>query len=637
MSTLDLSFIEAYRDRSIKWGYDGVGELVFYRTYSRKRDDGMAETWVDTLKRVIEGAQEIGAGYTQDEAERLFDHMFNFRALPGGRMLWQLGTDTVRHLGANSLLNCAYVDIQNIEDFCFLFDSLMLGCGVGFSTTNYDKFPPVKPNVSVEHIFAPDADFIVPDSREGWVKLLREVLTAFFVTGKSFTYSTLLVRPKGTPIKRFGGVASGPEPLIHGMQQIASLLQRRAGQHITSIDILDIANIIGSIVISGNVRRSAEIALGLADDAEFLRAKRWDLNNIPNWRALSNNTVICTDINELPDLFWEGYNGNGEPYGLYNPYAVRKYGRIGEELFDPATGINPCGEIPLESYEFCNLSELFLPNFDNRNQFFDAIYLLYKLQKAITQMPYQWDRSREVVHRNQRIGMSISGWMQCSPRQLEWIDKGYQYLRKLDATQPIVSIRLTTVKPSGTLSLLAGTTPGVHPAYAKYFVRRIAMEATSPLVDYAKSLGYSVEYRRNFDGSEDTNTVLVAIPCRAPSNAKVAKAVSAVDQLEMVKYAATTWADNAVSVTVYYRDDELSAIKQWLRDHYQESIKSVSFLRHSDHGFDQAPYEEIDETTYKAMWEEIKQRRTKNASATIAYQDATVFDNECAGGVCPIR
>lgn len=163
------------------------------------------------------------------------------------------------------------------------------------------------------------------------------------------------------------------------------------------------------------------------------------------------------------------------------------------------------------------------------------------------------------------------------------------------------------------------------------------MEAANPLVDYAKSLGYSVEYRRNFDGSEDTTTVLVAIPCRAPKNAKVARDVSAIEQLEMVKMAATLWADNAVSVTVYYRDDELPVIKQWLRDHYQEAIKSVSFLRHSDHGFDQAPYEEIDETTYKAMWEEIKQRRAANTDAEIAYQDATVFDNECAGDVCPIR
>jgi ribonucleotide reductase alpha subunit len=634
---LDLSFVEKYRTQPIAWGYDGLGELVFYRTYSRKRDDGMAETWVDTLKRVIEGAQEIGANYTQEEAERLFDHMFHFRALPGGRMLWQLGTDTVRYLGANSLLNCAFVDIRTIDDFCFLFDSLMLGCGVGFSTTNYNSFPTVKPNVTIEHIPAPDADFIVPDSREGWVKLLREVLFAFFYSGKSFTYSTILVRPKGTPIKRFGGVASGPEPLIYGMQQIAHLLQQRAGKKITSIDILDICNIIGSIVIAGNVRRSAEIALGFADDTDFLKAKRWDLGNIPNWRAFSNNTVICSDINELPDLFWEGYHGNGEPYGLYNPYAVQKYGRIGEEAFDPATGINPCGEIPLESYEFCNLSELFLPNFANRNQFFDALYLLYKLQKAVTQLPYTWERSQEVVHRNQRIGMSISGWMQCSPRRLEWIDKGYQYLRKLDATQPIASIRLTTVKPSGTLSLLAGTTPGVHPAYAPFFLRRIAMEATNPLVEYAKKQGYDIEYRRNFDGTDDPTTVLVTIPCRAPKNAKVARDVSAIEQLEMVKMAATLWADNAVSVTVYYRDDELPAIRQWLRDHYHEAIKSVSFLRHSEHGFDQAPYEEIDEVTYMTMWNEIKQRRVANTDAEIAYQDATVFDNECAGGVCPIR
>jgi len=165
---------------------------------------------------------------------------------------------------------------------------------------------------------ANDADFIVPDSREGWVRLLEKTLEAHFITGKGFSYSTVCIRGAGTTIKGFGGVSSGPEPLAKGIAQISEVLNSRAGKKVRPLDCLDVMNILGSIVVSGNVRRSAQIAIGDMDDLQFLNAKRWDLGNIPNWRAMSNNSVVCNDFNALPEQFWEGYNGNGEPYGLIN-------------------------------------------------------------------------------------------------------------------------------------------------------------------------------------------------------------------------------------------------------------------------------------------------------------------------------
>jgi hypothetical protein len=250
--------------------------------------------------------------------------------------------------------NCWSTKLCSIEDFCFMFDMLMLGGGVGYSVRREDVYelPKVKHNITITHILSKDADFIVPDSRSGWIELLRKTLEAFFVTGKSFSYSTILVRGAGEPIKGFGGIASGPQPLINGIKDICKVFKTREGKKLRSIDVLDIANIIGSIVVSGNVRRSSQISLGDADDYLFLKAKRWDLLNIPNWRAMSNNTIVADSYEYTSDDLWEGFNGNGEPYGLFNLKLTQKYGRLidgpmkDSDLYpqdiDNATMTNPC-------------------------------------------------------------------------------------------------------------------------------------------------------------------------------------------------------------------------------------------------------------------------------------------------------
>lgn len=204
-----------------------------------------------------------------------------------------------------------------------------------------NELPRVKTNVTVRHESTKDADFIVPDSRQGFVSLLRKVLDAYFYTGESFIYSTILVRGKGEAIKGFGGKAAGPLPLIDGIDKIVKIFQSREGKKLRSIDVLDIANIIGSIVISGNVRRSAQIAVGDSDDVLFLRAKRWDLGNIPNWRAFSNNTISADSVDYLTDEFWQGYNGNSEAYGLFNKKLAESYGRLGERIKDKCELPNP--------------------------------------------------------------------------------------------------------------------------------------------------------------------------------------------------------------------------------------------------------------------------------------------------------
>ncbi len=638
---LSEEFINSYKDKTVPWGYNGLGYVVYKRTYSRQKSDGAKEEWHETVGRCVNGAQKIGAEYTKAEAERLFDHIFNLRCNFAGRMLWQLGTDVVERFAANALLNCWMTIICKPDDFCFLFENLMMGGGVGFSVRREDvhELPKIRKGVKITHLNTKDADFIVPDSRGGWVSILRKLLDSWFMTGTSFTYSTILVRSAGETIKGFGGTASGPVILVEGLDKICKVFAGREGKKLRSIDALDICNIIGSIVVAGNIRRSAEIALGDPDDILFLRAKRWDLGNIPNERVMSNNTIYADEYTHIMDEVWNGYNGNGEPYGFFNLPLSQTHGRLKDGKLkkeDNAVGTNPCGEISLANKECCNLSELYLNIIESPKQLIDCAKLLYKTQKAIAALPFLHDETNRIVHKNMRLGLGVTGICQ-SPNKLEWLDECYEELRRFDKEWSKKrdwpeSIKLTTTKPSGTLSLLAGSTPGVHPGFSSFYIRRIRMASTDKLVSLCRAQGYHVEYVKNLDGTTQHDTVVVEFPCESGKDAILTKDMSAIRQLELVKQIQTIWSDNAVSVTVYYKPEELSDIKAWLKKHYKDGIKSVSFLLHSSHGFLQAPYEEITEERFKEMSVKIKPIKT---GAELA--DGVLDSLECVGGACPIR
>jgi len=630
------SFLSSYKTKRPNWGYNGLGEIVYKRTYSRVKDDGVNEEWWETVARCINGAQKIGAKYSKSEAQKLYDYVFNLKCNFAGRMLWQLGTSTVDRFGGNSLLNCWAVCIRDIDDFCFIFENLMLGGGVGFSIRKEDihELPRIKEDVKVTHEKTNDTDFIVPDSRKGWVKLIKKVLKSHFFTGESFGYSTILVRSKGEVIKGFGGKASGPGILIEGIDNICEVLRSREGKKLRSIDVLDICNIIGSVVVAGNVRRSAEIAVGDPDDYLYLRAKRWDLGNIPNWRAMSNNSIYADSFDHISETVWKGYDGSGEPYGFFNLPLAQKYGRLGDKKKDRCEIVNPCAEILLESYECCNLSEIYLNNVTSLEEFKECATLLYKTQKAICNLPFIHKNTEEVVHKNMRIGVGVTGICQ-SLDKIEWLNECYKHLRDFDKEwskkngHPS-SIRLTTVKPSGTLSLLSGSTPGVHPAYSQYYIRRIRMSSDDGLVTSCKEAGYPVECVKRFDGTEDRSTVVIEFPCTVDEGTILAKDMSAVNQLDLVKKMQRLWSDNSVSVTVYYHSEELDEIKEWMEKNYEKSLKTVSFLLHREHGFRQAPYEEINKDQYEKMLNKIK---------PVSYIESgeILSDIECEGGVCPVR
>ena len=624
---------------TIPWGE--VGYPVFKRTYARKLGE-RTEEWPETVDRVVKACNDqLGCGFTDMEGDELREIMLSLKGTVAGRFLWQLGTDTVDRLGLPSLQNCAFVVVDEpIRPFTWAFEMLMLGSGVGFNIQrhNIGKLPKPYTNVKIERKDTNDADFIVPDSREGWVQLLNKVLEASFVTGKGFTFATHLIRSKGSPIKGFGGTASGPEDLVWGMMEINKILNSKWGDNLSSVDCLDIMNIIGRIVVAGNVRRSAQIAIGDADDELYMNAKRWDLGNIPNWRAMSNNSVVCSDISQLHPSFWEGYSGNGEPYGLINLDASRRMGRTHETWYpDPGVqGFNPCAEQGLANFETCCLAEIYLPNITSYEELRKVARYLYRVNKHSLAIKCAVPETEDIVHKNMRMGIGVTGYLQATEEQRSWLSDCYVYLREYDKEYSSLcgfpeSIKLTTVKPSGTLSLLAGVTPGAHPAYSQYYIRRIRMASNTPLVLAAKKSGYPVEFVRNFDGTEDHSTEVVSFPCKFPEGTKLANDMTAIDQLEVIKRLQKDWSDNAVSVTIYYRLHELDAIKEWLRENYA-NVKSVSFLLHNDHGFDQAPLEEIT----KAKYEEMSKSVTPLVSIDgILFDDVSIDD--CDTGACPVR
>ena len=631
--------------------WSSVGYLTYKRTYARRLDEldpnSSTEEFPDTIKRVVDAAQtQLGCGFTDNEAERLRTYLLELKGAVAGRFFWQLGTPTVERLGLSSLQNCAFTVVDKpVEPFTWAMDLLMLGSGVGYNIQkeHVDKIPMVNADFKCPtRINANDSDFIVPDSREGWVALIGKTLKAAFLAHKSgkqtFTYSTQLIRSKGAPIKGFGGTASGPEDLVWGVQKIGMILERRAGRKVRPIDCLDIMNIIGAVVVAGNVRRSAQIAIGDDDDVEFLLAKRWDMGNIPSWRAMSNNSVVCNDINNLHDYFWEGYEGKGEPYGLINLKLSRKIGRLGETQYpDPEVmGYNPCAEQSLADKETCCLAEIFLPNITSKEEFLDVATLLYRINKHSLFLPCHLDSTETIVHKNMRMGIGITGVLEATEEQKSWLNDTYPKLRVYDDEYSAShgfnkSIKLTTVKPSGTLSLLPGVTPGAHPAYARFMIRRIRISANHSLVQTCREHGYPVEYQQNFDGTMDHSTVVVSFPFRHSDHAILAKDVTAIQQLEMVKWLQTVWSDNSVSCTIYYKKEELPEIRRYLKKNYKTNHKSLSFLLHSEHGFKQAPLEEITEEAYNSLVAST-QLITSISEGNIGLDDA-----ECATGACPIR
>ncbi len=615
--------------------WSNLAKVVYRRTYARK-DTGTTENWNDTVERVIAGNVR-GHRVSEDEINRLRYFMLNRKATPAGRGLWFSGAPSHQRLGGAATVNCWAVDASDWHAYVVAMDLLMLGGGVGMSVEHRytSRLPKVRQGVRIEHRNTKDADFIVPDSREGWVELVRRTLESMFVTGRSFSFSTICVRPGGDPIIGFGGTASGPRPLIDCVEKIHAILSTRVGRHVRPIDAADLLCCIGEMVVAGNVRRSAIIILGDPWDREYLTAKRWDLGGIPTYRAMANFSVVASDVDELHPLFWKTYE-SGEPFGVINRKAMQTFGRIGEHLPDTASLVNPCAEACLEPFEPCNLQEIALPNLSDINEFVESCRLMHRWGKRVTCDTYHWPQSQEVIKRNRRIGTGITGCLQSPLFAPEHLDRAYaaiqqenrEYSKELGIPE---SIRTTVVKPSGTMSKVMDVYEGIHPAYSRHYIQRVRFAANDPLIPLLRAAGHHIEPQIRFDGSLDHNTVVVDFYCRAPDGAPVAdEDWDTWKQLDVVKTATKHWADQAVSVTVYYRREDLPRLKEWLAENLP-TLKTISFLCHSEHGFIQAPKEAITKEQYDALSSVIKPLDEESIGG------GDLDSLECAGGACPIK
>lgn len=635
-------------DLSAETPWGEIGYLVYKRTYARRltdKVDSPTEEFPQTVARIIDACRtQLKCGFTEEEEQKLADYLLSLKGSVAGRFWWQLGTKTVGKLGLASLQNCAGVLVDHgVYPFTWTMDMLMLGCGVGFNIQRehvYQIPKLTKKKVVITRKDDASADFIVPDTREGWVKLLGKVLKAYFYGGDGFTYSTQLIRGRGAAISGFGGTASGAEVLVEGIGYICGVLDARRGKRVRPIDCLDIMNIIGMIVVAGNVRRSAEIAVGDYDDIEFLNAKRWDLGNIPKWRGNSNNSVACSDVSLLPQEFWDGYTGGGEPYGLINLELAKSCGRLGETQY-PDEGVvifNPCAEQGLNNLETCCLAEIFLSNITSKEELIDVAKILYRINKHSLTLPCHNKGTEAIVHKNMRMGIGITGWAVSTPEQRSWLGDTYDSLREFDKEYSKLhgfneSIKITTVKPSGSLSLLAGVSSGAHGAYAPYYIRRVRIASDSPLVEKCRTAGYPIEFQQNIDGSIDHTTQVVEFPCVYPDGSDFIENQSAIQQLETVKQLQTVWSDNAVSVTVSYKLEELPEIKDWLATNFTDNVKTVSFMLYSDHGFNQAPLEKITKEEYEARIAVV------TPITSISFNESDISESQigCEAGVCPIK
>ena len=664
-----------------------------------------------------------------DEAKSLFKLVYGLGATPSGRNLWVSGTDYQKRNG-DSLNNCWFIAIrpQKYGDshivpdylgqtqkavsmpFSFLFDQLMKGGGVGFSVVqdNIQKIPTVDNKIDLTIVIdkksasyadsvklgATDKDewakqndgksdyvyYNLPDTREGWVLANARLVDMHFNQTNAENKTKLVldisrIRPYGAKIHGFGGTASGPMPLVEMLFDINNIINNRVSGNLTSVDCTDICNLIGKTVVAGNVRRSAELALGTSTDQDFITMKQ-DKDKLYHHRWASNNSVAIDSNFDEYEPIANGIRENGEP-GIVNLDLSRNYGRIidgyQKDIDGDVEGTNPCGEISLANGEPCNLFEVFPYIAEQQGwKLKDVFRLATRYAKRVTFSDYDWEISRNIISKNRRIGVSMSGiqdWLLndlghrvvtgfedstdeetgakikkpiYDPQGIKMVSAAYQavidadkeYSKTLNCNE---SIKHTTVKPSGTVAKLAGASEGMHFHYAGYLIQRIRFQASDPLLKALDACGYYSE-----PDIYSPNTTCVEFPLRAAhadsKNFASAGTVSIEEQFATQAFLQTYWSDNAVSCTVTFQSNEGDKITP-LFEQYRHVIKSTSLLPYYGGSLKQAPKEPID----KVKYEERKAEITGDVAQVFAEQNddqkdlELVDQTDCESGACPVK
>lgn len=677
-------FVSKYKHNSSPMGQ--LGNFVYYRTYSRfLMEQGRREYWWETVRRAVEYNTSI-VPTLKEEAEKLYDNVFNLRQFLSGRTFW-VGNTNVSKQYPMSNFNCAFQKIDSFQAFTDLFYLLMIGSGVGVRVLREDvnKIPKLRTNYKLIHkdyvekpkmlredstslVFYNNtsAEIVIGDSKEGWVQALEHFLN---LVGRSQyrNINTIIidyshVRPKGERLRTFGGTASGHESLKNMFYKIDKVIKRKSlllekdNIKLSPIDCLDIANIIGENVVVGGVRRTAEMVIIDANDEECIEAKsnlykqedgKWSVNKDLIHRQMSNNSIYYTKKPSRERLKWniEKMRYSGEP-GWINAEAA-------EKRRPNMNGVNPCGEILLDSQGLCNLTTVNVFAFVKEDGSLDEKELLeaqrlsaragYRMTCVELELP-DWDR---VQQRDKLIGCSLTGWQDMinatsftKEQEAELLrklkktakDAALEYAKELGQNEPIL---VTTIKPEGTLSQLPTVSSGVHYSHSPYFIRRVRISSDDPLVKVCEELGYPVVPEVG-QSIENCTTKVVEFPVKAPEG-KTKYEVSAIEQLENYKMFMENYVEHNCSITVHVRNHEWEEVEQWVWDNW-DSVVAVSFLPLDDSFYELLPYEAIDKEEYEKR---VKEMKPFVPSLISKYEKEEVeFDigNEgCEGGICPIR
>lgn len=646
--------VKELADESKKYFKDNpLGQFVYLRTYARWiEEEQRRETWIETVDRYIKFMQEnLGDKLTKEEYAEVREAILNQEVMPSMRAM-QFSGEPARRCNT-CFYNCSYVAPTLLEDFAEIMYLSMQGCGVGFSVESeaIQQLPQIKKQRGV--VLEPH---VVNDSREGWCDALTAGLKTWYA-GKDIEFDYSKVRPAGSRLKTQGGKASGPEPLQSLLTFARARIFNRQGRRLRNIDAHDIICKIGECVVAGGVRRTAMISLSDLDDADMRDAKKGQFFLTDPHRSVANNSAVYEIAPTNTELMEEWValmkSGSGER-GIFNRGGLskqmpkrrvklmeEKYGKENFELM----GTNPCGEITLQSKEFCNLSEVIARANDTEESLLRKARLatiLGTYQSSLTKFRYISKEWTDNVKAERLLGVSITGQWDCPAvrnpetllkmKQLT-IDINKEYAKRLGIN---ASSSITCVKPSGTVSQTFNCSSGLHPRNSKFYIRRIRISATDSLFKLAKDQGipYFPEVGQNYGNA---NTYVLEFPVAAPDGSTFKNDISAIDQLEYWKMIKLNWTEHNPSATVSIGEDEWIGVIDWIQKNW-EIVGGLSFLPREKHVYRLAPYEEISEEEYKRRSDEFP---TVDYSKLVTYErtDETEMKKElaCAGGLCEIE
>ncbi len=621
-------------------------KFIHQSRYARwKEEDSRRETWEETVSRYFDFMTDHlfdNFDYTLPSSirERLENKVLNLDIMPSMRALMTAGVALERCNVAG--YNCSYLPVDNTRSFDECLYILMCGTGVGFSVES--KYTAQLPVVS-EALHNSDTVVIVSDSKEGWAKGYKELISLLY-SGQIPKWDLSRLRPAGARLKTFGGRSSGPDPLDDLFRFTVDIFKKSAGRRLKSIECHDIMCKIGSVVVVGGVRRSALISLSDLEDQEMALAKSGEWWSDEGQRALANNSVCYQETPPIGIFMREWlnlYNSKSGERGIFSRDAsVRQADKNGRRESGHEFGTNPCSEIILRPYQFCNLTEVVVradDDIERLGQKVEDATILGTIQSTLTDFKYLRKIWQNNTEEERLLGVSLTGILD-NPK----LGKAEDLKRLRDiavdtnlglAVQLGIpqSTAITCVKPSGTVSQLVDSASGIHARHSAHYIRTVRGDKKDPLSKFLIDQGIPYED----DLMQPDNTVVFSFPMKSPTKAVLREDLSAVTQLENWKNYQENWCEHKPSVTISVKEDEWFEVGSWVYDNFKD-VAGVSFLPHSDHTYKQAPYQDITKEEYLALSKKMPRNVDWTLLSDYEQEDNTTGTQElaCSAGACEI-